>query len=823
MEVAKIRVSSTSITVLERNTIPAGLIGGTITIDYADSSWSDLKKTVVFKGAVTKDVVTDDISVRIPGEVLAESGKKLYVGIYGTDLVNNKAIPTLYADLGVIKAAADPYDDNTADPALPMWFTLSNKVDGFEKEIGEFEEKISGFEEDISQFEETLTSLTDIAASAADSAQKAADNAENAAEESKNAAEAAKNALSGVENATNNANAAAQNANNSAANANNAVQNAENAAQQANTAAASAIQIANTAAVNATKTASDAAESAKTIANNAAANANAAAAATNEAMESLVGTANTAIEEIRSAASTGIDGTAIVQAVRGEVITADDSADRLLRGLKVFGRTEQVTTTGKNLCNPNAFSNTGYYTVDEDGYINYRNDGANDYYPILGIQVAKGSYAVALDIASATGNATVYVSKTANDYTKQYKSSTVVTFADAELVWFCIAGKNGATMKVRITVNAGTTALPYEPYTGGNPSPNPEYPQELESVGDVTVTVAGKNLFDSSVVVNRTHNGITTSVGADGSVYISGTATGYRYIKADDNVFLVLPAGTYTLAPAYVNLHTVENNKLSGTFELEQETPIANAAFAFVSGEFHNEVVYIQLETGSTATAYEPYKEIQTLPISTLNGLSGIPVESGGNYTDSNGKHWICDEVDFEKGMYVQRVKLVTYDGSEDWSFGSAGESSERAIVATDAKRSTIPLSNMLPGVHTSSDLAWTGTESVVTIDSSGMLRVYRISVSVPEITGLDQWKAWLKAKNDAGMPFSVLYILAEENHIPLSAEQLAAFASLHSNYPNTTVFNDKDAGMEVKYVADTKLYIDQKFNELAAALVSNV
>lgn len=40
----------------------------------------------------------------------------------------------------------------------------------------------------------------------------------------------------------------------------------------------------------------------------------------------------------------------------------------------------------------------------------------------------------------------------------------------------------------------------------------------------------------------------------------------------------------------------------------------------------------------------------QTLTLPTPNGLPGIPVTSGGNYTDSTGQQWVCDEVDLERG-----------------------------------------------------------------------------------------------------------------------------------------------------------------------------
>ena len=69
--------------------------------------------------------------------------------------------------------------------------------------------------------------------------------------------------------------------------------------------------------------------------------------------------------------------------------------------------------------------------------------------------------------------------------------------------------------------------------------------------------------------------------------------------------------------------------------------------------------------------------------------------------------------------------------------------------------------------------------------------------------------------------PIDCVVALATPIETPLSAEELAAYAALHTNYPNTTLLNDGVAGMEVNYVADTKLYIDNKINAMAAAIVN--
>lgn len=135
IEIATARVEGTSVRVSGQN-IPFGLIGGYITIDYVDSVWNGLVKTVVFRGSQTIDVVTQDTRVKIPVEVLQKKGKRIYVGFYGTDRYGEEAIPTIWGEIGTVVEAADPSGDESTDPTLPMWAQLA----------GEFKElKDSGF------------------------------------------------------------------------------------------------------------------------------------------------------------------------------------------------------------------------------------------------------------------------------------------------------------------------------------------------------------------------------------------------------------------------------------------------------------------------------------------------------------------------------------------------------------------------------------------------------------------------------------------------------------------------------------------------------
>jgi len=127
--IAKVIVDRTSIRVVSRHKIPKGIIGGKVQIEYADDAWNGLTKTAVFQGCVTKDVVDIGSDVTIPVETVAHSGFMLFFGIYGVDVENEIAVPTIWIPLGMVQKAADPSGDTSTDPTLPVWAQLEQKYE----------------------------------------------------------------------------------------------------------------------------------------------------------------------------------------------------------------------------------------------------------------------------------------------------------------------------------------------------------------------------------------------------------------------------------------------------------------------------------------------------------------------------------------------------------------------------------------------------------------------------------------------------------------------------------------------------------------------
>lgn len=128
MIVAKIQVSGVRANVVYRKIIPTGIVGAQVELDYAEDIWHGLHKTVVFRGAVTKDVVADANLITIPPEVVETAGITLQLGVYGMDDDGNLAIPTLWASLGYIRAATNPSGDTSTDPSLPVWAQIQAMI-----------------------------------------------------------------------------------------------------------------------------------------------------------------------------------------------------------------------------------------------------------------------------------------------------------------------------------------------------------------------------------------------------------------------------------------------------------------------------------------------------------------------------------------------------------------------------------------------------------------------------------------------------------------------------------------------------------------------
>ena len=207
-------------------------------------------------------------------------------------------------------------------------------------------------------------------------------------------------------------------------------------------------------------------------------------------------------------------------------------------------------------------------------------------------------------------------------------------------------------------------------------TPTPDAPVPIVSAGDggsVAVKVTGRNLLnipDGSA----TARGVTVTA-KDGLISISGTAISSGY--AWSNIQPFITSGVVILSSS---ITSPKVKLVSETWAVVLTSGIADKmsnmatriVFIVTEGQTYNLTgVKVQLELGTTATAYSPYRE-QLLTLPTPNGLPGIPVTSGGNYTDQNGQQWVCDEVDLERGVKVQRIDKTSFDNTKTLAEQSA-------------------------------------------------------------------------------------------------------------------------------------------------------
>ena len=128
MKIAEVKVAKTTCETTRLVPIPKGIVGATVSIEYMDSAWDGLQKTVVFRSAVTKDVLAAGNEVVVPAEVVSRAGVNLYMGVYGVDAANNVVIPTIWAELGLVNGAAAPSGDSSTNPSLPAWAQIQGMI-----------------------------------------------------------------------------------------------------------------------------------------------------------------------------------------------------------------------------------------------------------------------------------------------------------------------------------------------------------------------------------------------------------------------------------------------------------------------------------------------------------------------------------------------------------------------------------------------------------------------------------------------------------------------------------------------------------------------
>lgn len=442
---------------------------------------------------------------------------------------------------------------------------------------------------------------------------------------------------------------------------------------------------------------------------------------------------------------------AIIDTVKGNPAVCNDGVAWGLQGLKVYGKSTQFTTTGAQLFKPftelHKVSTPDGWTfgdpvpIDTDGYylgitinghwvedclpkFEYNSD---DSYTISNNSSGYG-YGIVVDLTNIDNLIWSFASPTFLNnkvgcsildesgniitYNTNINIPEISSVEGAKYLLLILRPENEEITYVKPMLNTGFTALPYEPYTGGKPSPSPEYPQEIVSAGD------------------------------DGEISIMLSDSG---------------------------------------------------------------------------------EQSQSLTFQTPNGLPGIPVDSDGNYTDASGQQWVCDEIDYARGVYVQRVEQLELDGSSDEIYNLESVNSYNIanfLLVKHSKYNTQrweSFCNRL--IRQKTVIGNTTTEGYLL---NNVNQVY-IRLQSSKASAVPEFRNWLNQN-----PIKLLYILETPTETPLSEEEIAAYRALHT-CDGTTVITSDDAlaEVEVDYIVKPKAYIEkkltaieQKIQEVAAAQI---
>lgn len=333
-------------------------------------------------------------------------------------------------------------------------------------------------------------------------------------------------------------------------------------------------------------------------------------------------------------------------------------------------------------------------------------------------------------------------------------------------------------------------------------TPSPDNPVPIASAGDsgeINVEVSGGNLADISQMTNYA-----------GSSYlqISDTGFSFTYSEQEENTRLnripcKLKKGKQYICTAerssnYITIYLPETEQYFGfgtAFTPNEDINYIGVYVDFGKPYDTYTVEHFMVNVGDTALPWEPYKTPQTLTLSTPNGLPGIPVDSGGNYTDESGQQWVCDEVDFKRGKYVQRIKKVVVDNFFDG--------------ADYKSTNTIGITKYYPGLLNISDcIISTVASAVKTGSQENTCRVYSgdtifLFVNKDEFPDLNTANEFFMEN-----PVEFLVGLATPIETELPAEEIAAYKTLHTYSPTTTVSNDAGAWMKVGYKTKKSLEV---------------
>ncbi len=535
----------------------------------------------------------------------------------------------------------------------------------------------------------------------------------------------------------------------------------------------------------------------------------------------------------------------------GTEMMLTDSSDMNIQELHLYGKTEQASTTGVNLFDINdRLSFNSIFKVDEEGYITATIPANNtedyQYYNFFtkksNLVKANTNYLIICEVVKMPttkcsirltsvdkstpgqidGNVTISGKASGLEINLMKTKSDMSDSESFTRGYFSTSpGFTENQIKFRVSVLEDTSitadTFKYEPYTGGMPSPNPDYPQEIESVENPSVIVTGKNLLVNNAKSKQIRNLIYT-VNEDKSISVKGTYEVGKDVTEsdiylfgtfnDEGQYVYIPKGRYSINTISVPNGTyIAREKTKGSIInseniiktlSEQDCYFYSWVFRITKDGTYNSTIYPQMEVGNTATEYEPYKEIQSAQQTCE--LSGIGDVKDELIVRADGT-----------GQLIQRIS------EEKFKFKGFSESADcpgRYVKINCLKNNYKKSVKGFCNIASYSD--WGTPKDNSWIFGITQRHMYLAPPKNENYT-LNELNEYL-----ADIEIAIIAQLEEPIVTDLTVEEVQKLLALHTNKPNTTIWNDQNAEMQITYVADTKKYIDDKFEELSEAITTS-
>lgn len=348
-------------------------------------------------------------------------------------------------------------------------------------------------------------------------------------------------------------------------------------------------------------------------------------------------------------------------------------------------------------------------------------------------------------------------------------------------------GENGVNpLDLETMLNMGETPLPYEPYTGGKPSPSIEYQQEIVNAGEsgqIEVQVTGKNLLEGlefGSIDNQGNIIQSTTAYVNINKFIE-VKEGKHVINSRDGKRFLCAIFLYDKDKQFIRLDQ------SGDCVVRKGEKYINitSAKSLVDGV---DKTQIELTDRSiNPTAYEPYKGLQKVQfqldrpltkwdrLEKREGVWGIARQSvREELTQYNFDTYILPSGSYPTGVYCYATKKSNAVLENQSSFCTHFKNSNYAYSITNAKVGIYSDHGRVP---------------------------YKYFVS--DKPTVDEFKAWLVQQKEAGTPVELVYKTAEETWEPLPEETQLALENLHANDGTTIITVDSgevETGIEVEY-----------------------